>query len=99
MCFPEPTGFAQPYVKAKLDNATCADSVQEILANCDVANRAPCLRHGNRCNVPSADIKLFGAPCVDDSSMGGLRKDDGISRRVSLNNMHCIFPFCVVSCL
>ena len=44
----------------------------------------PCARHKGKCQFPvSQDISIFGAPCVDDSLIGALKKDKGEARRVS----------------
>lgn len=47
-----------------------------------------CVTHGLKCPFPTGqsgqlDLCLFGAPCVDDSSIGDLRQDDGDARQVT----------------
>ena len=47
---------------------------------------APCVQHKDQrttCPIPiNFDISIFGAPCVDDSTMGTLKKEEGKARPV-----------------
>lgn len=52
----------------------------------DYEKHAPCDAHPDQtCSLPrNIDIAMFGAPCVDDSPMGALKKDNGKARKAAL---------------
>lgn len=55
-----------------------------IIDNATFEQTSMCAQHKKRCNVTRSpvDISMFGAPCVDDSSMGTLKTDAGKARKV-----------------
>lgn len=70
--------------KAKLNDVKSGAEALEMLSTMKLKTRMQCLRHGGSCCVPSPDINIFGAPCVDDSCAGKKSMDDGVSRRAPL---------------
>lgn len=63
-------------VELRNDPARAKPKTFETHARCD--------RHGSMCQLPcNVDLCVFGAPCVDDSSIGSLRTDDGDARFAS----------------
>lgn len=74
----------QPGWKAKLESAEGQPQVAEILDKAEYAVRGQCKQHNYMCRFPTGvDLSVFGAPCVDDSSMRTLQQDQGNSRRDS----------------
>jgi len=69
--------------KATMNSLKSGEEVAKFMKTCRLKDRAVCMRHGCHCAISKADIAFFGAPCVDDSSMGKRSMDDGLSRRVS----------------
>lgn len=68
----------------QLQAATKFEDCMGILERVNLNTTAGCSRHGGRCLIPTRpDLNLFGAPCVDDSSMGSHSMDQGIARKVT----------------
>ena len=61
------------------------------------ATEAACVQHKTWCKLKrEVDLAVFGAPCVDDSSMGSNKKDEGASRQAPMlesNNVFCYIWF------
>ena len=71
-------------VQSQLLKAKGFEETIEVLKHASFNSQAPCCRHNSLCSLPvQPDLCLFGAPCVDDSSMGKMGCDDGSSRRVT----------------
>ena len=54
-----------------------ANNLAACLCQCDVAERAWCVRHGRFCRPTTADLHVAGTPCTDHSSFGKRRKHVG----------------------
>lgn len=62
-------------------NAPNRDVAREQVQNSEFVTRARCKQHNYLCRIDKgADVNVFGAPCVDDSTIGSLKTDDGNSR-------------------
>ena len=71
------------------------EEAAQFIRECDLKARVPCIRHSGSCQIPTADINIFGAPCTDDSQAGNRGQDDGPSRRVSHQpSCVCVICFC-----
>ena len=69
--------------------ASSAAEAEKALQSCTFVSKAKCMAHKEACSLPQRpDVSLFGAPCVDDSPMGPLKKDDGAARRAI--SLHCV---------
>ena len=72
----------------------------KVLETAQIKSMVPCVRHG-LCPLPrDVDLCVFGAPCVADSTMGKMDKDESVSRKVSrltmsrwLQNLYAAFSF------
>lgn len=73
--------------KSVLHNIAKADGitkVESILQDVDFCSVARCECHCTECPLPSeVDLGVFGAPCVDDSTIGSMKQHDGEARKVA----------------
>lgn len=70
-----------PSDKLKVQGAKTREAAVDLVRNASYSVRAQCRQHNYLCKLnKSPDLSLFGAPCVDDSTQGKQKKDDGNSR-------------------
>lgn len=79
--FTDQWGAIDPSDKLKIQGAKTREDAVELVKKASYNVRAQCRQHNYLCKLnKSADLCLFGAPCVDDSNQGKQKKDDGNSR-------------------
>lgn len=72
---------------------------KELVSDVELLPWAPCASHETLCPVHSEpDLCFFGAPCVDDSSMGAKLLEEGNSRRAFWPTQE-VCRVCVSRCL
>ena len=82
-CFKNQMLFLNPKDKLAVEMATSAEEVQRILKRCGFSDRVWCTTHKSFCRVPSAEMAILGAPCVDDSMAGKKQEDEGAARKAT----------------
>ena len=88
--FGDKLNLLKPVDKASLLGASNSVEAFKALETFELNARCNCLRHGVLCSIhTSPDINIFGAPCVDDSSLGKQSMDEGISRKAG--GFACVF--------
>lgn len=76
-------------------------SKESTMTSVPYKTHAYCHTHSGSCSLPcNAHLALFGAPCVDDSTIGSHRTDNGPARQVPLNFLSSTsFPLCSHTCI
>ena len=81
--FSDQWGALDPADRLKLQGAKTQQEVDQLLSNAEFVCRAQCKQHNYLCKLnrtSALDMSWFGAPCVDDSTMGPQKMDNGASR-------------------
>lgn len=84
--FSDQWGALDPADRLKLQGAKTQQEVDQLLSNAEFVCRAQCKQHNYLCKLnrtSALDMSWFGAPCVDDSTMGPQKMDNGASRLVT----------------
>lgn len=79
-------------VQMELHKCSEIEDMKKVLEKANLASHVPCYRHGGLCSLPTnVDVSIFGAPCIHDSTMGKLAKDEGFSRKAAWKEYICTY--------
>ena len=79
--FTDEEHILDPLDRTKMSKLKSQTEVSAFLQNVSFSVRSQCAQHKYLCKLDKkADMALFGVPCVDDSTMGTMKMDDGACR-------------------